>query len=61
MNKWKNKLCSVLKDYPESEMMTLEITIHNAYFMAGDKLIPYCDGLWKIQGSWIWILALALW
>lgn len=40
-------MCNVLKDYLESEMMTLEVIIYNAYFMSGDKLIPYYSGLWK--------------
>lgn len=41
-------MCNDLRDYPKSEIMALDIMIHNAYFMSGDQLIAYCRGLWKI-------------
>lgn len=61
MNKWMNLLYNVRKDYPESEVMALEVILLTAYFMAAKKLIPSRSGLWKTQGSWIRILALSLW
>lgn len=56
INEWMC-MCTV----PESELMTLEVIIHKAYFMFGDKFIPYCRGFWKIWSSQVWILALSLW
>lgn len=59
INEWMH-MYNVLRDYPESEMTTLEVTIHNTCFISGDELIPYHRGLWKIRSSWVWILALSL-
>ena len=61
MNKWMNLLYNVLKDYPESEVMALEVILLTSYFMAAKKLISFLSGLWKAQGSWIRIFALSLW
>lgn len=46
-----NLLYNVLKDYPESEVMALEVIILTSYFMAAKKLISSLGGLWKAQGS----------
>lgn len=46
-----NLLYNVLKDYPESEVMALEVILLTAYFMAAKKLIPSRSGLWNTQGS----------
>lgn len=46
-----NLLYNVLKDYPESEVMALEVILLTSYFMAARKLISSLCGLWETQGS----------
>lgn len=40
-------MCSILRNYPESEMMILEVIIYNAFifFLVWNKFIPYYSEL----------------